>query len=398
MAAAKVLLPAWLALTVQVPTATSVSVLPLTVHTAGVPEASCTDSPEVAVATRGGGVVPSVCAPGDTKLIVCADKGAEPTVKLRVTTAAAATLALPAWVAVMVQPPVDTSVSVVPLTVQTASVDEAKVTGNPALELATRAGGEVPNVWLPGELKVMVWAAGATLKVCVTGVAAEVVVLPAWLAVTVQLPAVSNVSAVPPTVHTAGVDDANDTVNPVLAVATRAGAAMPRVWPPGEAKLMVCVVSAAAATWKLRDTGTAAATRALPAWLALMVQVPTATRVRLVPLVVHTAGVVDANETSRPRLEVAARAGAAVPRVWLPGPVKVMVCTAGATLNERTTGAAAENTVLPAWLAVTLQLPTLMRLSTVPLTVQTVGVVELKLTARPEVAVATRAAGCTPRV
>lgn len=137
---------------------------------------------------------------------------------------------------------------------------------------------------------------------------------------TVQLPADTSVSAVPLTVHTAGVDDAKATVSPVLAVATRAGAPTPRVWPPGEAKLMVCVVNAAAATWKLRATGTAAATRAFPAWLAVMLQVPAETKVRLVPLVVHTAGVVDANETSRPRLDVAASAGGTVPSVWLPGP------------------------------------------------------------------------------
>ena len=323
-AAEKVVFPAWLALTVQVPAVTSVKVLPLTVQTAGVPEASCTAKPEVAVATRRGGAVPSVWAPGVAKLMVCAESGVTPTVTVRVTVAAAATLALPAWLAARVQLPADTSVSVVPLTVQTAGVLDVKVTAKPALDVATSAGAGVPRVWLPGELKVMVCTAGATLKVCVTGVAADVVLLPAWLAVTVQLPAVSSVSVVPLSVQTAAVDDANDTVKPVLAVATRAGAATPRVCAPGDVKEIVCVLNAAASTWKLRATGSAAATSTLPAWLALTVQVPTATRVRLLPLTVQTAGVVDVNVTGRPRLDEATSAGAAVPKVWLPGPAKVM--------------------------------------------------------------------------
>ena len=43
---------------------------------------------------------------------------------------------------------------------------------------------------------------------------------------------------------------------------------------------------------------------------------------------------------------------------------------------------------LPAWLAMMVQVPALMPLTVLPLTEQTAGVAELKLAARPEVAVA----------
>lgn len=59
---------------------------------------------------------------------------------------------------------------------------------------------------------------------------------------------------------------------------------------PGELKLMLC---AAAATLKLLVTVAAAEKLALPAWLALMLQVPVATRVKVLPLTEHTPGVIE---------------------------------------------------------------------------------------------------------
>lgn len=56
----------------QVPALTSVSVVPLTVHTVAVLEVMVTGSPDDAVAVRAGGVVPSTWLPGDVKLMVCA--------------------------------------------------------------------------------------------------------------------------------------------------------------------------------------------------------------------------------------------------------------------------------------------------------------------------------------
>lgn len=225
--------------------------------------------------------------PGDVKLMLCATADTE---KLRDTGVAAVKVALPGWLALTVQVPAATRVSVVPLTVHTELVVDVKTTARPEVEVATRAGGADPSVCEPGELKVMVCDAAETVKVLVTAVAAAKPALPGWVAVMLQLPAANSVSVLPLTVQTTGVVDVNDTARPEVALATSAGGAVPRVWLLGELKLMLC---AAAATVKLWETAVAARTVALPAWLALMLQVPVATRVKVLPLTVHTPGVVD---------------------------------------------------------------------------------------------------------
>ena len=60
VAAAKLASPAWLASMMQVPAATRVSVLPLTVQVLGVDEAKDTGRPDVAEATSEGVGEPSV--------------------------------------------------------------------------------------------------------------------------------------------------------------------------------------------------------------------------------------------------------------------------------------------------------------------------------------------------
>ena len=62
---------------VQVPGATRVNVVPLTVHTGVVLEANWTINPELAVAESAEGL-PTVWLPGEAKVMVCARK----TVKL----------------------------------------------------------------------------------------------------------------------------------------------------------------------------------------------------------------------------------------------------------------------------------------------------------------------------
>ena len=164
--------------------------------------------------------------------------------------------------------------------------------------------------------------------------------LPAWLASTVQLPVLASNNVVPLTVQTVGVLDTSDTARPELALATRAGGVLPKVWLPGELKLMVCVMGA---TLKVLLTIGAAAKLVLPAWLAATVQVPKVTRLKVLPLTVQTAGVVEANDTTRPEDAVATRAAGATPIIWLPGAVKLMVCAANCTATEKvwTTGVAA---------------------------------------------------------
>jgi hypothetical protein len=90
--------------------------------------------------------------------------GAAFTAKLCGTIVAAAYVALPACVASMVQVPGETKVAVVPETVQTLVVVEAKLTANPEEAVATRVS-VVPTVWAPGLAKVMVCAIGAAFTV-----------------------------------------------------------------------------------------------------------------------------------------------------------------------------------------------------------------------------------------
>jgi hypothetical protein len=66
-------------------------------------------------------------------------------------------------------------------------------------------------------------------------------------------------------------------------------------------------------------------------------------------------------------------------------------------VNTRVVVAAAVVLLLPAWSAFTLQVPTEISVSVVPLTEQVLDVVE-KLTGRPDVAVATSGPGAVPRV
>ena len=81
-------------------------------------------------------------------------------------------MALPVCVALMVQVPVATRVTVVPDTVQTAGVVEAKLTVRPEVAVALTVNGGVPKCWFGKAAKVMVWLAWVTWKLCVTGVAA----------------------------------------------------------------------------------------------------------------------------------------------------------------------------------------------------------------------------------
>ena len=62
---------------------------------------------------------------------------------------------MPAWLAVTVQLPVVTSVTRLPLTVQTVGVLELKLTASPELELATRVSVPALSIWLAGWVKLI---------------------------------------------------------------------------------------------------------------------------------------------------------------------------------------------------------------------------------------------------
>jgi hypothetical protein len=127
---------------------------------------------------------------------------------------------LPAWDATISQLPAETRVTVVPDTVQTNGVREAKLTVNPELAVALTVKGVAPYVTAGRVAKVMVCGMSVTAKVCFTVVAAQPL-LPAWDAAMVQFPVVTKVAVVPETVQTSGVVEAKLTVSPELAVALR---------------------------------------------------------------------------------------------------------------------------------------------------------------------------------
>jgi hypothetical protein len=71
VAAAKLALPGWLAVRVQLPAVNSFKLPALTLQTAGVKELIVTGKPELADAVSVGAAAPSVCVAGGVKLIVC---------------------------------------------------------------------------------------------------------------------------------------------------------------------------------------------------------------------------------------------------------------------------------------------------------------------------------------
>ena len=66
---------------------------------------------------------------------------------------------MPAWLAVIEQEPPATIVTVLPATVQTEVVVEAKLTGRPELAVALTVNGAAPKLTLPSAPKVIVCAA-----------------------------------------------------------------------------------------------------------------------------------------------------------------------------------------------------------------------------------------------
>jgi hypothetical protein len=96
----------------------------------------------------------------------------------------------------------------------------------------------------------------------------------------------------------------------------------------------------------------------LPDWVAEIVQVPAAIKVRVVPLTVHAPVVVLVKLTGSPELAVATRfvGGSVISRA---GKVaNVIVCGASVMLNERVTEFAAAYVASPACAATRLQVPT----------------------------------------
>jgi len=90
---------------------------------------------------------------------------------LYVTCGAAAKLASPVWIAVKVQVPVVSPVTVVSETEQTVGVVTAKATGNPDEAMALKVP-DPPTVTMGAVPMLILWDNFATAMVCVTSAAA----------------------------------------------------------------------------------------------------------------------------------------------------------------------------------------------------------------------------------
>ena len=167
-------MPACDATSVQVPAATGVATVPLTVHTDGVVELKVTVSPEDAVADivkvlfAGFGEVMAGKVMVCVARVICSVRSA----------VAAFQFAFPTCVARNVHGPSATGVTVVPLTVQVDGVSEEKVMGSPELLVADTAN--VALIGLSVTLNVMLCVPLVTVKVWSTGAAAFQFVFPAW--------------------------------------------------------------------------------------------------------------------------------------------------------------------------------------------------------------------------
>src|SRR3954468_21927032 len=106
----------------------------------------------------------------------------------------------------MLQLPMDTRFSVVPVTAHTSGVAEAKRTARPESAVADNVVVvEAVMSWKPGEGKLICWGCSRILKSCCVGIAAVYVESPSWVAVTEHSPAETGTTLPSTTVQIAGV-------------------------------------------------------------------------------------------------------------------------------------------------------------------------------------------------
>jgi hypothetical protein len=129
-----------------------------------------------------------------------------------------------------------------------------------------------------------------------------------------------------------------------------------------------------------------------------MVQVPALASVTVALATVQVEEVVDAKLTAAPDEAVALTVNGAVPNALSARAANVMVWIPGATVKPWLTAGAAAKLLLPACEARIVHVPAPASVTVVPDTVQTGIVVEVKATARPEVAVAAMGNGAPPNV
>jgi hypothetical protein len=153
----------------------------------------------------------------------------------------------------------------------------------------------------------------------------------------VQVPLVTNEAAVPETVHTPVVEEANPTVNPDVAVAVKFRE-VPTVCAAIAGKLIVCGVGLF--TTMICPTEAAAAKVLLPACEAITPQLPTFRNVTPLPLMLQFPFGTTVKLTGRPELAVALTVRV-VPKVCAGIGLNVIVCVWTFTLKLCVTFAAA---------------------------------------------------------
>src|SRR5690349_15542290 len=96
----------------------------------------------------------------------------------------------------------------------------------------------------------------------------------------------------------------------------------------------------------------------------------------LMPLTVHTAGVLELSTGVRPELAVGATTSGPPVMTWSAGWAKVIVWPTEVISKERETGVAAPYVASPACVAVTVHVPIARKAMLIPLTEHTAGVPE----------------------
>jgi hypothetical protein len=294
-------------------------------------------------------------------------------------------LVSPAWSALIVQVPTVTRVTVVPETVQTLVVADVNVTARAEDAVALTVTGLWSSRLVASVAKVIVWLPLLIVKLCWTWDAAFQLVLPAWSALIVQVPTVTKVTVVPDTVQTLVVADVMVTARAEEAVALTVTGPWSKRLSASAAKVIVWLPLLIV---KPRCTCMAAFQLVLPAWSALIVQVPTVTKVTVVPDTVQTLVVADVMVTASPEEAVALTVTGPWSKRLSASAAKVIVWLPLLIVKPCWTWDAAFQLALPAWSALMVQVPTVTKVTVVPETVQTLVVAEVKATVRLEEAVA----------
>lgn len=207
-----------------------------------------------------------------------------------------------------------------------------------------------------------------------------------------QVPASARVTVAPDIVQTPE-SDAKVTASPDDAVALTVNGAVPTALFGRVANVIVWVAWVTVKAW---STAGATAYVLFPACVASIVQVPTLTSVTVEPDTVQTGRVEDEKVTARFEDAVAVNLTGVLPNGVFERAANVMVWVCGVTVKLWSTGVAAAKPVLPACEAWIVQVPAVNSFTVPAATVHTGNVVEVKVTARPEDAVALNAKGAVP--